>query len=230
MTEVAAPRGPFGRLRVSPDGKSVVYIAAKVDGPSPHDLFLLTLADGKTQNLTSVSLDRPVLNFSWTSNNIVAATVQKGFNTNLVSIDVVGKVRPGPSLSVNPRSFDMSASMVALVGSSAIEPDELWLWDGAKSAQRVSDFNKSFRPLTILKPEVFRYKSFDGFEIEGALIKPPGFVAENACRLSCWFMVDRRVCGRIRSKAGANCWRRADSPSSIRTFGARPVTGKTSLK
>jgi dipeptidyl aminopeptidase/acylaminoacyl peptidase len=177
MTEVAAPRGPFGRLRVSPDGKSVVYIAAKVDGPSPHDLFLLTLADGKTQNLTSVSLDRPVLNFSWTSNNIVAATVQKGFNTNLVFIDVIGKVRPGPSLSVNPRSFDMSASMVALVGSSAIEPDELWLWDGAKSAQRVSDFNKSFRPLTILKPEVFRYKSFDGFEIEGALIKPPGFVA-----------------------------------------------------
>jgi len=177
MTEVAAPRGPFGRLRVSPDGKSVVYTAAKVDGPSPHDLFLLTLADGKTQNLTSVSLDRPVLNFSWTSNNIVAATVQKGFNTNLVSIDVVGKVRPGPQLPVNPRSFDMSASMVTFVGSSATEPDELWLWDGAKSAQRVSDFNKSFRPLTILKPEVFRYQSFDGLEIEGALIKPPGSVA-----------------------------------------------------
>jgi len=178
MTEVAAPRGPFGRLRVSPDGKSVVYTAAKVDGPSPHDLFLLTLADGKILDLTSLSLDRPVLNFSWTSNNIVAATVQQGFNTNLVSIDVGGKVHPVTNLPVNPRSFDMSASMVAFVGSSAAEPDELWLWDGMKSAQRVSDLNKSFRPLTILKLEVFRYQSFDGLEIEGALIKPAGFVAE----------------------------------------------------
>src|SRR5215471_10257314 len=177
MTEVGAPRGPFVRLRVSPDGKSVVYTAAKVDGPSPHDLFLLTLADGKILNLTSLSLDRPVLNFSWTSNNIVAATVQQGFNTNLVSIDVGGKVHPVPNLPVNPRSFDMSASMVAFVGGSAAEPDELWLWDGTKSAQRVSDLNKSFRPLTILKPEVFRYQSFDGLEIEGALIKPAGFGA-----------------------------------------------------
>ena len=177
MTEVAAPRGPFGRLRVSPDGKSVVYTAARVDGPSPHDLFLLTLADGKILNLTSLSLDRPVLNFSWTSNNIVAATVQQGFNTNLVSIDVGGKVHPVPNLPVNPRSFDMSASMVAFVGGSAAEPDELWLWDGTKSAQRVSDLNKSFRPLAILKPEVFRYQSFDGLEIEGALIKPAGFGA-----------------------------------------------------
>jgi dipeptidyl aminopeptidase/acylaminoacyl peptidase len=177
LTEIAAPRGPFGRLRVSPDGTKVVYIAAPVDGPSTHDLFLLTLADGKLRNLTSTSLDRPVLNYSWGSNDVVAATVQNGFSTSLVPINVIGEVNPAAKLPVNPRGFDISNSMVAVVGSSAAEPEELWLWDANKNAQRVSDFNKSLRQLTILQPETFRYKSFDGLEIEGRLIKPKGYVS-----------------------------------------------------
>lgn len=177
LTEIAAPRGPFGRLRVSPDGKSVVYLAAPVDGPSTHDLFLLTLADGQSRNLTSASLDRPILNYSWTSNDNLAATMQDGFSTRLVWITVSGKANLSVKLPVNPRGFDMSNSMVAFVGSSAPEPEELWLWDADKSAQRVSDFNKNLRQLAILPPETFRYKSFDGVEIEGALIKPKGYVA-----------------------------------------------------
>src|SRR5262249_34912413 len=192
LSEVAAPRGPFGRLRVSPDGKSVVYLAARVDGPSPHDLFLLTLSDDKTRNLTSTSLDRPVLNYSWKSQLVpgtglsapvrafdddLMTTIQNGGKTNLVSIDVAGNVKRGPTLTVNPRAFDFVSSMLAFVGSSSAEPEELWLWDGDKPAQRVSDFNKSFRQLTILQQEWFRYKSFDGLEIEGALIKPKGYVS-----------------------------------------------------
>ncbi len=177
LTEVAAPRGPFGRLRVSPDGKRVVYLASRVDGPSPHDLFLLTLDDHKIQNLTSESLDRLVLNYSWTSNDVLAATIQNGFKTNLISINLNGKVNPGLKLPVNPRAFDTFASTIAFVGSSSAEPEEIWLSEGDKPAQRFSDFNKSLRQLTILQPELFRYKSFDGLEIEGALIKPKGYVS-----------------------------------------------------
>jgi dipeptidyl aminopeptidase/acylaminoacyl peptidase len=130
------------------------------------------------RNLTSESLDRPVLNYSWISNQIVMATVQNGAKTNLVSIDPGGKINQGPKLTVNPRAFDSNPSMLAFVGSSSAEPEELWLWNGGdKSVQRVSDFNKGLRQLTILQPEWFRYKSFDGVEIEGSLIKPKGYVA-----------------------------------------------------
>ncbi|HEV8139129.1 MAG TPA: S9 family peptidase, partial [Pyrinomonadaceae bacterium] len=178
LTEIAAPRGPFGRLRVSPDGKSVVYVAAPLDGPSTHDLFLLTLVDGKTRNLTSASLDRPVLNYSWMTNNSLVATTQKGFRTRFVSIDLSGAIVELVSYSVNPRAFDISAlGALTFVGSSSAEPEELWLRDSEKPAQHVSDFNKTLRQLAILQPESFRYKSFDGLEIEGALIKPKGYVA-----------------------------------------------------
>jgi len=178
LTELAAPRGPFGRLRVSPDGKSLVYVAARVDGPSPHDLYLLSLAGGGSRNLTSSSLDRPIQAYAWTSNNKLMAVVQEGFTTNLFSIDSTGKIDAPRKVPVNPRAFDVSTSgMLALVGSSAAEPDELWLQGAGKPAERISEFNKSWRQLTLAQPQWFRYKSFDGLEIEGALIKPPGYVA-----------------------------------------------------
>ena len=178
MTEVAAPRGPFGRLRVSPDGKSLAYVAARVDGPTPHDLFLWSLARGGSRNLTASSLDRPIQAYAWTSNSTLMAVVQKGFKTNIISIAAGGTVEPPRKLPLNPRAFDLSATgALAFVGSNATEPEELWLQDGGKPAQRISEFNKSWRQLVLAQPEPVRFKSFDGLEIEGALLKPPGYSA-----------------------------------------------------
>lgn len=178
LTELAAPRGPFGRLRVSPDGKSLVYAAARVDGPTPHDLYLLSVAGGDSRNLTSASLDRPVQTYAWTSNNTLTAVVQNGFKNNLLSISTTGKVDPPKQLSLNPRTFDISSKgAIAFVGVNASEPDEIWIQEKEKPAQRVSEFNKSWRELRLSEPEWFRYKSFDGLEIEGALIKPAGYVS-----------------------------------------------------
>ena len=178
LTEVAAPRGPFGRLRVSPDGKSLAYVGSRVDGPSPHDLFSLSLAGGGNHNLTSSSVDRPIGSYAWMSNGSLAAVVQKGFKTSIVAITSTGKAAPRAQLPLNPRTFDLStAGSLAFVGSSAAEPEEIWLQDGEKPAQRVSEFNKSWRQLSLAQPEWFRYQSFDGLEIEGALIKPKGFIA-----------------------------------------------------
>src|SRR5262249_123131 len=138
LTEVAAPRGPFGRLRVSPDGKTVVYVAALVDGPSPHDLFLLTLADGKSRNLTSTSLDRLIIGSLWTSNSKLVAKIQNGARTNFVYIASEGKVEQAGKFLLNPRTFDLSPSgTIAFVGSSSSEPEELWLRDGANAPQRI---------------------------------------------------------------------------------------------
>src|SRR5262249_30148692 len=123
--------------------------------------------------------DRPVLNYSWSdSTKTLLATLQNGFKTSLVFISLVGPVVHHAPLAVNPRVFDISPSgMIAFSASSAAEPEELWLSGGGNPPQRVSEFNKSFRQLTILQPEWIRYKSFDGLEIEGALIKPKGYVS-----------------------------------------------------
>jgi len=178
MMELAAPRGPFGRLRVSPDGKSLTYVAAKVDGPTPHDLFLLSATGGPSRNLTSSSIDRPIQAYAWTSNSALMAVVQNGFKTNLTSITVSGAADSSQKLPLNPRAFEMSATgALAFVGNSGMEAEELWLQEKGKPALRVSEFNKSWRQLSLAQPEPVHFKSFDGLEIEGALLKPRGYSA-----------------------------------------------------
>src|SRR5215813_5028994 len=62
MKEIARPRGPFGAIRVSPDGRNVIYLGPRVDGPTLHDIYLIPIEGGTPRNLTAESLDRPVSN------------------------------------------------------------------------------------------------------------------------------------------------------------------------
>src|SRR5262249_46881003 len=38
FTAIAAPRRPLGGLALSPDGKTLAYVGARIDGPDAHDL------------------------------------------------------------------------------------------------------------------------------------------------------------------------------------------------
>ena len=53
FTEIAAPRGPLGAFALSPDGRTIAYVGARVDGPDAHDLYLQPVAGGAPQNLTA---------------------------------------------------------------------------------------------------------------------------------------------------------------------------------
>src|SRR5262249_53592260 len=53
MREIHAPGGPISNLEVAPDGKALTYLAARGDGPVPHDLFVLPLDGGSPRNLTA---------------------------------------------------------------------------------------------------------------------------------------------------------------------------------
>src|SRR5690242_15743586 len=52
LAEIAAPRGPFGSISVSPDGSTLAYLAARVDGPEPSDIYVRPLAGGAARDLT----------------------------------------------------------------------------------------------------------------------------------------------------------------------------------
>ncbi len=173
LTEIAAPRGPFGQLRISLDGKTIAYVGSRVDGPSPHDLFVLPVAGGPAHNLSADSLDRPVQAILWRPDATLVAHVQDGFKAKLVSVSVAGAVKPFQPVPANPRAFDISTSgAIAFAGGTATEPDEVWLRTGSAPAQRVSKFNESWNDFALQQPEIIRYKSFDNLEIEGAILKP----------------------------------------------------------
>jgi dipeptidyl aminopeptidase/acylaminoacyl peptidase len=171
-----APHGPFGDLRVSPDGMTVSYVGCRVDGPSPHDLMLLDIGKRATRNLTGASLDRAIHEHRWARDGSILALYADGFKNKLVGFSPEGMSKnPSNSPASNVTNFAASESgEVAFVGQSATTPSELWLWDQKNPPQQVSHLNDSWKRFTLSSPEFYKYKSFDGLEIEAALLKPAG--------------------------------------------------------
>ncbi|HEY1264936.1 MAG TPA: S9 family peptidase [Terriglobales bacterium] len=174
MRQIAAPKGPFEDIRVSPDGKQVAYIGCRVDGPVPHDLLLQSLSGGDARNLTSRSLDRPIRDLSWRSDGRLLIAYQDGFHGKFTLIDSSGHAEALSAPDMEVSDFAQSgAGEIAFSGENMGRPPELWVWDGKSSPASVSHFNESFDNVQMFSPEFVHYKSFDGREIEGALLRPP---------------------------------------------------------
>jgi dipeptidyl aminopeptidase/acylaminoacyl peptidase len=176
ITPITAPRGPFGQVVVSPDGSALAYVGSRADGPNPHDLHLLTLAEKQPRNLTASSLDRPVGPFAWQSDGSLLVIVQTGFKSALATVSRQGTVEVVPvKLDVNPTALALgSRGLLALVGETTTEPPEVWLSIGGGAPERATRINEGIRGLPLVGREIYRYKSFDGVEIEASLLRPPG--------------------------------------------------------
>jgi dipeptidyl aminopeptidase/acylaminoacyl peptidase len=171
---IFAPHGPFRDLQVSPDGVTVSYIGSRVDGPAPHDLILLDAGMRATRNLTGASLDRAILEQRWTKDGSMLALYADGFRNKLVGFSSEGMSKtPANPPASNVTGFAVSTpGDLVFVGQSATTPPELWSWDQTSPPQQVSHFNDSWKPFALRAPEFYKYKSFDGLEIEAALLKP----------------------------------------------------------
>jgi dipeptidyl aminopeptidase/acylaminoacyl peptidase len=173
---IFAPHGPFHELQVSPDGATVSYVGSRVDGPSPHDLMLLDIDKRATRNLTGASLDRAISEYRWMKDGSMLALYSDGFRNRLVGFSPEGMSKdPANPPASNVNAFAVSgAGDVVFAGQSATMPPELWLWDQKNSPRQVSHLNDSWKQFTLSAPEFYKYKSFDGLEIEAALLKPAG--------------------------------------------------------
>ncbi len=176
MTQVLAPRGPFGNLRIAPDAKRMAFVGCREDGPTPHDLILARHGDKATQNLTGASVDRPVIDFRWTKDGGLLALVEDGFHAKFIAFTSEGASKEVPAIPANPNAFGVSDSgEVAFAGQTATTPQELWLWDQKSAPRQISHLNDSWKQFALSVPELYKYKSFDGLEIEAALLKPLGY-------------------------------------------------------
>jgi len=176
MTQVLAPRGPFANIRVAADGLRMAFVGCREDGPTPHDLMLAHHGDKAAQNLTGASIDRPVFDYRWSRDGGLLAVVGDGFHTKFIAFTAEGALKDVAAIPANPNAFGVSDSgEVAFAGQTATTPQELWLWDQKSAPKQISHLNESWKQYTLSAPEFYKYKSFDGLEIEAALLKPPGY-------------------------------------------------------
>ena len=170
-----APRGPFGELRVSLDGRGISYVGSREDGPDPHDLMVLPLSAHAARNLTGASLDRPVMDYHWRKDGTVILEAANGFASLLVSYATDGSrhdITPSPAPTGNTALSE--SGEIAYVSQNATRPPEVWLWDTQGAPQQITHLNDSWKQFTLSTPEYYKYKSFDSTEIQAALLKPPG--------------------------------------------------------
>jgi dipeptidyl aminopeptidase/acylaminoacyl peptidase len=177
MSLLLAPKGPFGDIRVSPDGKEFAYMGARVDGPEPHDVYIHSTdaqAADPSSNLTAASIDRSMEGIDWRPDGgMLAAVAETGFKTALYFISPDGHATVVENATPNPHTIAISSSgTLAFVGESATEAPEIYLTSSNAPAERVTHLNSSWDNVQLAKPEFFHYKSFDGLPIEGELLKP----------------------------------------------------------
>jgi dipeptidyl aminopeptidase/acylaminoacyl peptidase len=172
-----APHGPFGELRVSADGKTISYVGCREDGPAPHDLMLLDPSSHAARNLTGESVDRQIHEYQWQKDGSLMAIVGDGFRNRFVSFTAEGGLKDAPATKLpSLAGFAVSETgEVAFVGQSATQPPELWLWDQKTEPRQSSHINDAWKQFTLSALEFYKYKSFDGVQIEAALMKPAGY-------------------------------------------------------
>jgi dipeptidyl aminopeptidase/acylaminoacyl peptidase len=175
MKELVKPLGPFGEMRVAPDGKTISYVGPREDGPEPHDLMLLPVTAHAARNLTGASMDRLVEDYHWQKDGSVVVVAANGFSNLLVTYTADGARHDLSPTPAPAGSMALGANgEIAFVSQGATRPQEVWLWDQKSTPRQITHLNDSWKEYALSEPEFYKYKSFDGAEIEAALLKPKG--------------------------------------------------------
>ncbi len=173
MKQLLAPRGGFGDIQIAPSGTAIAFRGCREDGPNPHDLMVLRVGDPAAQNLSGANLDRQIMDFHWLADGTILADVLDGFHSRFVSYGSDGSRNDTPMFASNPHQFMVSANgNVAFVGETARDAAELWIWNRKDAPERATHLNENWTKQALARPEIYRYKSFDGLEIEAVLVKP----------------------------------------------------------
>lgn len=176
MVQLLAPRGPFGDIEVSPSGENISFIGSREDGPSPHDLWILPVGMPAAKNLTAGNLDRAVFAYRWSKDRSLLLLTADGFTRKLVRYTSTGAREDIAIPDSMPSAFTINDNgSIAFVGENFTEPQEIWLAPAGQRPKQFPQFNKSFDASVLTKPELYKYKSFDGLEIAAALLKPSSY-------------------------------------------------------
>ncbi|MFB3902363.1 MAG: prolyl oligopeptidase family serine peptidase [Acidobacteriota bacterium] len=181
LQELAAPRGAFGLMTISPDGRTIAFLGARDDGPEPSDLYVVPIEGGLPRNLTAASIDRRIKCYEWHKDGSLIVLAETGFAGTLYRCSLDGTVQklktelPPSTHWGNRKTFAVHNQGLVLVGESSTRAPELWLCADDGRVNCVTNLNEAWQKASLIRLETFTCPSFDGLPIEVGLLKPRSF-------------------------------------------------------
>lgn len=185
-------KGPDGGPQPSPDGKWIAYTGFDEKGYTSHlsSLYLMDPQGGQ-KRVWATDLPSGPMQVQWAEDGSgVYYRMEEWGEANLYFQPLQGKARklsrPGRVL----QSFSVSkAGTVAATVAEALRPAVLEVFAAKKpeAVQELVDLNKDVLAGLELGPqEELRFKSPDGLDLQGWLIRPPGLAAGKKAPLLLW--------------------------------------------
>jgi dipeptidyl aminopeptidase/acylaminoacyl peptidase len=166
---IGTPPQPFNNLLVSPDGRQFAVRSTLTSGPEPRDLLLGTYGHTGFEKLAEPG-DLPIAGARWDHGSKIPALAIDGFINRLRIFSPKAAATP-VELPLSVDAYDVSATgAIAYAGSTFDRRSELYIRDPAGHTRQLTHVHEE--DVSLLPATIFRTKSFDGLEIESALLRP----------------------------------------------------------
>jgi dipeptidyl aminopeptidase/acylaminoacyl peptidase len=168
---ISHPPQPFDGLLVSPDGKQFAVRSTRAHGPIARDLFVGTVGRDGLQDV-SAPPDLAIAEVRWHEQSTIWMRVIDGFTNRIWRF--FPKAAPAPiNLPLSVDSFDVSREgVLVFAGGDFDHLPELYIRAKDGSVRQLAHVQQGWEGIQLASTTIFRTKSFDGTQIESALMKP----------------------------------------------------------
>jgi dipeptidyl aminopeptidase/acylaminoacyl peptidase len=168
---VSRPPQPFGGLLVSSDGKQFALRSTGANGPIARDLFVGTVGRDDLRDI-SAPPDLAVAEVRWHEQSAIWVRVIDGFTNRIWRL--VPNAKPASiKLPLSVDSFDVSRDgRLAFVGGDFEHLAELYIRSKDGSVRQLAHVQQGWDGVHLASTTIFWTQSFDGTQIESALMKP----------------------------------------------------------
>ena len=171
--------GKLGRVAWSPDGRRIAIVTGEdLNDPAAGRLWIAPAAGGSWTDLLP-GYGGHVRDFVWQDSSTLAFVGDEGVETVLAAVgsDGTGRrtlVEPG-HLIINELQAPAKGNGLALLGETPRHPAEVFTLQAAQgSPMRLTDSNPWLADMRFAPQQVVSFKTRDGLELQGILIRPLG--------------------------------------------------------
>jgi len=170
----------MGNVRWSPDGKNILYFERY--GSVYTMLPAVISADGSGKKILAKDYKGTIWEMEWLLNNSILVSSQQGMHGILGRLDIgSGSIEKITDIGIcwgwpKNSSINRSGDLIAFKDADYNSAEDIWIiTSSGTNRKQLTNFNPQTADLAFGEEEIIRWKSSDGSEIEGLLIKPKDY-------------------------------------------------------